>query len=214
MEIIDNWKKDKSIKIYTKLDDFPFAFGPLTSPILLFVIYYGNDGSIYIEHKAKASSALYNRHKDGVSNSPIEVPLDDVTQLKTSIHGSGQVVGFERLLDKGERAHIGFPLREINKIHLLAKFKIGTAGHYIGRFEQSKKPDSKSIIIPGIFETVDMPVFSIWASPNNVVIPDNTIVIATTNTLSNGRTITVLISLDFEKVESRSGDTQQIVFTS
>ena len=214
MHIIDDWNKKKSIKIYTKLNDIPFPVEPLISPILLFVIYHGLDGSIYVEHMAKCDSVLYARYKEGEQTSSSEIPLNASIKLKTSLHGSGEIVGFERDFDQNPRAHLGFELRKISKLNKLAQFKIGTAGHYIGKFEQSKQPNANSIIIPGLFETVMTPVITIWAAPNCNDLPENIFAIVTTSILANGQTMTIFITLDFEDLKQRLFDTQQIVFTA
>lgn len=212
IKIIDNWKQGKTFKIYTKLDHLPFPILHLSSPIQLFGLSYGKDGSLYIIHGAKADSVLYERYEEGVKNLSINVPCNDSTNLKTSLHGSGQVVGVERDLDKSQRAHLGFSLRDINQMHLLAKIKIGTAGNYIGRLEQSKEPDNRSIVISGLFEIVETPVFSIWAAEGKIICPENTILVATTQNLNTNKVINIFVSLNFEKGKERIADTHQIVF--
>ena len=210
---IRTWKKKKPIRVYTQIEDPPIPFLPLLSPIILFIMYYGMDGSLYTEHNAAISGATYERFENGHKVLTQEVPAEVISKAKTSIHGSGEVVGFERAVENWPRAHLGFALRDINKPRLLAEQHIGTAGHYIGKFEKSPPPTRYSVIAPELFETVDAPVFSIWASPETTNPPKGSIITATTKTLDNGIKLTFSIVLTLMKVDQRPGDHRQVVFT-
>lgn len=211
---ISEWKKNKSIKLFTQLEDVPFPFSPLIKPIQLFGMYYGKDGSLYLEHAAKADGVLYERYHSGTKTLSKDIDLEENVKLKTSLHGSGTIVGFERSDVDESYAHLGFELRTVSELFKLAQYKIGTAGHYIGRFEESRETDVYSLVIGGLFERVDLPIFSIWAAPDNTNIPSNTIITATTQELNNGQTITFFITLEYEQVEQRPSDTQQTVFSN
>lgn len=211
---INKWKKDKSIKVFTQLEDVPLPFPPLMKPIQLFGMYYSKDGSLYLEHYAQVKGVLYERYHSGTKILSKDIALEENTKLKTSLHGSGIIAGFERSHVDEDYAYLGFELRNISELFKLAQYKIGTAGHYMGRFEESRNTDIHSHIISGLFEIVDLPVFSIWAAPDDSTVPSNTIITATTQELNNGCTITFFITLDYEQVKQRPSDTQQIVFSN
>jgi len=213
-KIIENWKKGESIRVYSQLEDPPFHFSPLISPIRLFGLYYGKDGSLYTEHYVAISGATYERFENGQKIHSQDVPIEAGAKLKTSLHGSGQVVGFERVIEEGPRAHLGFALRDIDGPQLLAEQHIGTAGHYIGNFEESPSPTKYSVLVSGLFETIDLPVFSIWVSPEGADMQDGTVVSATTRLLENNRKLTFSITLSLRKVPQRVGDHRQVIFTS
>jgi hypothetical protein len=145
---IDDWKKGDSIRVYSQLADPPFPFQPLLAPVLLFGLYYNLDGSLYTEHYAKVDTVLYERVDTGNTVISKELTITPGAKLKTSFHGSGEVVEFERSDESWPRAHLGYALRDIEKLTKLASQWIGSAGHYLGQFEQSRSPSSKSVVIP------------------------------------------------------------------
>ena len=213
-KIIENWKKGESIRVYSQLEDPPLNFSSLISPVRLFGLYYGKDGSLYTEHYVAISGAKYERFENDQKIHSQDVPIEVGAKLKTSLHGSGQVVGFERVVEEGPRAHLGFALRDIDGPRLLAEQHIETAGHYLGNFEKSPSPTRYSVLVPGLFETVDLTVFSIWVSPERADVQDGTVVSATTRLLDNDRKLTFSIALNLRKVPQRLGDHSSSGFTS
>ena len=212
---IEDWKKGDSIRVYSKLDDSPLPFQPLLAPVLLFGVYYGLDGSLYTEHYAKVNTVLYERVDTGSTVVSKEMTITPGTKLKTSFHGSGEIVGFERSDESWPRAHLGYALRDIEGLTKLASQWIGTAGHYLGQFEQSRAPSSKSLVIPGLFEIAEVPVFNIWAGPIDGPAPSEQIVAsATTRELKNGKKISIHITLDFRSTETRPGDPRLIAYVA
>lgn len=212
---INEWKKSVSIRFYTKLTDPPLQFQPLIAPVLLFGLYYGLDGSLYTEHYAKVETVLYEQVETGNTVTSKELVITPGDRLKTSFHGSGEIVGFERSDETWQRSHLGFALRDIEGLTKLASQWIGTAGHYLGQFEKSRAPSSKSVVIPGLFEIAEVPVFNIWAGPVDGPAPSELIVAsATTRELKNGKKISIHITLDFWVTETRPGDPKLIAYVS
>lgn len=212
---IEEWKKGDSVRVYTQFVEPVLPFPPLVAPVLLFGLYYGLDGSLYTEHYAKVSGVLYERSESGNTVISKELTIKSGTKLKTSFHGSGEVVGFERFDEGWPRAHLGFALREIEGLTKLASQGVGTAGHYLGQFEQSPSPTNKSVLIPGLFEIIEVPIFNIWASPVGESAPSEHIVVsAMTRELKNGKRLVIHITLNLCSTESRPGDPRLIAYVA
>lgn len=191
-----DWKKKDSIRFYTTFPNSGLPFHALNAPIGLFVIYYGNDASIYTRPMGEVISAEYRRHVNGEVTLSRDVPISAGTEPKISIHGTGQVVGIERSVEEGEsRAHLGFSLRDIDQPRLLAEHHIGKVGHYLGRLEESDPPKLSSVITPGVFETPMQPVYSIWAAPEDYSTQGH-IWSGITKPLANGKRL--VVSVGFE----------------
>lgn len=209
---IPDWKARKSIRVYSQSVDFPFSFGPLSEPVQLFGIYYMQDGSLYVEHFAPADIVEYNRVVNGEIVEQIQIPVALGTKLKTSFHGSGEVVGIERSKSSTTRSHLGFALREIASPTLIAEFVIGSGGHYLGMFDTYEPPHKRSLVIEGILETTALPVFGLWAGPVGTDFPVELELNATAGQMKQGNSISIGLSLKYVPMEQRPLDPRLIAY--
>lgn len=212
---IDEWKRGDSIRVYTQLIDPVLPISPIVGPVLLFGLYYGLDSSIYTEHYAKVSSVLYERGNPINTRLSKELEIKPGTKLKTSFHGSGEIVGFERSNENWPRANLGYALRDLEELTKLASQWIGTAGHYLGQFEESPIPSIRSVVIPGLFETTEIPVFNIWVTPAGGPTPAaRKVISATTSVLKTGKRLGIHVTLDFVASDSRPSDARLIAYAA
>ncbi len=213
--VIDEWKAGDSLSVYTQIIDPVLPLPSMVAPVLLFGLYYGLDSSIYTEHYSKVSSVLYERGNSVNTHVSKELVIKTGTKLKTSFHGSGEIVGFERTDENWPRAHLGYVLRDSEVLTKLASQWIGTAGHYLGQFEISPSPSIRSVVIPGLFETTEVPVFNIWVTPAGGPIPEERKVIsATTRILKTGKKLEIYVTLGFVATDYRPSDARLIAYVA
>lgn len=210
---LNEWKPKSSILFCGQLIDVPIPLPGLTAPFHLFNIYHSKDGDLYTNFHGAATEYTHSVVEGGAVVRQREGLLQVGQEMKTSIHASGRVVGFERINGE-QRAHLGFALRDIGEPRWLGQHRLGSPGTYVHSLVDAPKTKASAIILTGAFEQPLQPVLNLHAAPDGYEPAGNVLWCGRTRPLNSGRRIVFAVAVTYEPWPSDKREHELRVFAS